>query len=353
MPAAERDRAGWAALDPCVHCGFCLPACPTYLATGDESDSPRGRIMLMRALERGEIPANDPALVEHLDACLGCRGCEPVCPSGVAYGRGLETARETLARANSFSLRARAILAVVRRAVLGRAIFSLGRLLRRSLGLDLLFGRGFLFRLHLLFGLSLLILRLTSGRSGLLSRGWLLRLRSGLALRLFGGRLLMLCLWLRCRLRLLCFRLLCRLLGILLLLLCRRCRLRRCSLGLRLGFGLRLRCFGRLLVFSLGLFLLCRLLMFRFRRLRFRLLLRRLLFRAAFMLLALRFALAALARLLVLELFFVRLGRRRRLLRDLDARIATTRDDAGNVIGQWRDGLLTQCRSRRRLECER
>ncbi|MEO8200689.1 MAG: 4Fe-4S dicluster domain-containing protein, partial [Gemmatimonadota bacterium] len=64
---------GFAALDPCVHCGFCLPACPTYLATGDESDSPRGRIVLMRALERAEIPASDPGLREHLDACLGCR----------------------------------------------------------------------------------------------------------------------------------------------------------------------------------------------------------------------------------------------------------------------------------------
>jgi glycolate oxidase iron-sulfur subunit len=83
-------------LQPCVHCGFCLPACPTYLATGDESDSPRGRIVLMRALERNEIGADDAALVEHLDACLGCRGCEPVCPSGVAYGRGLEAARERL-----------------------------------------------------------------------------------------------------------------------------------------------------------------------------------------------------------------------------------------------------------------
>ena len=83
-------RGGFEALDPCVHCGFCLPACPTYLATGDESDSPRGRIVLMRALERGELSADDPALREHLDACLGCRGCEPVCPAGVGYGRGLE-----------------------------------------------------------------------------------------------------------------------------------------------------------------------------------------------------------------------------------------------------------------------
>jgi len=123
-------RSGYAALDPCVHCGFCLPACPTYLATGDESDSPRGRIVLMRALERGELAADDPALVEHLDACLGCRGCEPVCPSGVGYGRGLEAAREQLARTTGLGARARAILTVFRRAALWRPIFTLARMLR-------------------------------------------------------------------------------------------------------------------------------------------------------------------------------------------------------------------------------
>ena len=91
-------NGGFAALEPCVHCGFCLQACPTYLATGDEADSPRGRIVLMRSLERGEVAVDDAALLQHLDACLGCRGCEPVCPSGVGYGRGLEAARELLAR---------------------------------------------------------------------------------------------------------------------------------------------------------------------------------------------------------------------------------------------------------------
>ena len=130
MAGDPPERSGYAALDPCVHCGFCLPACPTYLATGDESDSPRGRIVLMRALERGELPADDPALIEHLDACLGCRGCEPVCPSGVGYGRGLEAAREQVARTTGFGARARAILAVFRRRALWRPIFALARVLR-------------------------------------------------------------------------------------------------------------------------------------------------------------------------------------------------------------------------------
>ena len=89
-------RGGFEGLDACVHCGFCLQACPTFLATGDESDSPRGRIELMRGLERGDIAATDSALIYHLDRCLGCRGCEPVCPSGVQYGHGLEAARSRI-----------------------------------------------------------------------------------------------------------------------------------------------------------------------------------------------------------------------------------------------------------------
>jgi glycolate oxidase iron-sulfur subunit len=120
----------YSSLDPCVHCGFCLPACPTYLATGDESDSPRGRIVLMRALERGELEATDAALVQHLDACLGCLGCEPACPSGVGYGKGIQTAREQLFASRRLSPLASLVLDVFRREWLWRPVFTLARLFR-------------------------------------------------------------------------------------------------------------------------------------------------------------------------------------------------------------------------------
>jgi len=76
----------------CVHCGLCHSACPTYVALGTEADSPRGRIHLMRALQEGQLAVDDEA-VRHLDLCLGCRGCETACPSGVAYGTLIEAAR--------------------------------------------------------------------------------------------------------------------------------------------------------------------------------------------------------------------------------------------------------------------
>ncbi|HEY7683503.1 MAG TPA: (Fe-S)-binding protein [Gemmatimonadales bacterium] len=132
----------FSSLDPCVHCGFCLQACPTYLATGDEADSPRGRIVLMRALERGEVSSTDAALVQHLDACLGCRGCEPVCPSGVEYGRGLEAARELLARQGSIRPVARLVLAVFRHTWWWRIVFGAARQLRDLRVPDLLSGAG-------------------------------------------------------------------------------------------------------------------------------------------------------------------------------------------------------------------
>lgn len=130
LPAAADTGPMSDPLAPCVHCGFCLPACPTYLATGDESDSPRGRIVLMRGLARGELSADDPSLVQHLDACLGCRGCEPVCPSGVAYGRGLEMARARLAAERGLAPLARAVLAVFRHESLWRSLFTVARWMR-------------------------------------------------------------------------------------------------------------------------------------------------------------------------------------------------------------------------------
>ncbi len=76
----------------CVHCGFCLPTCPTYLVLGNEMDNPRGRIYLIRAASEGKIKITDN-FVKHMDLCLLCRNCETVCPSGVKFGFLMESAR--------------------------------------------------------------------------------------------------------------------------------------------------------------------------------------------------------------------------------------------------------------------
>ncbi|MEA2628111.1 MAG: glycolate oxidase iron-sulfur subunit [Chloroflexota bacterium] len=84
-------------LATCVHCGLCLDACPTFRATGLETESPRGRIQLMTEWKRGSLPFTEDQ-ARHIDLCLGCRTCEAVCPSGVPYGRIIEAGRAEVER---------------------------------------------------------------------------------------------------------------------------------------------------------------------------------------------------------------------------------------------------------------
>lgn len=89
-----RGEAMGAAVQACVHCGFCLPACPTYQELGEEMDSPRGRILLMKNVLEGKLAADSAAL--HIDRCLGCLACVTHCPSGVPYGDLLSSYRDQM-----------------------------------------------------------------------------------------------------------------------------------------------------------------------------------------------------------------------------------------------------------------
>ena len=132
MTGKLEDVAYYTSSLDCVHCGLCLQSCPTYNVLGLETDSPRGRIYLMRGLAEGRI--EDPQSIRpHLDQCLDCRACESACPSGVRYGEILETVRAELeqrsprrglvARLRGFVLRS-----VVARQGRLRFAFKLGRL---------------------------------------------------------------------------------------------------------------------------------------------------------------------------------------------------------------------------------
>lgn len=92
-------------LAACVSCGLCLPHCPTYRVTGDESASPRGRIAAMRVVQAGDLPLTDPNFAEFMDLCVQCRACEVACPSSVPFGHLMEGARETLAAHTSYQPR--------------------------------------------------------------------------------------------------------------------------------------------------------------------------------------------------------------------------------------------------------
>ena len=92
-----------ALIDKCVHCGFCLPTCPTYALWGEEMDSPRGRIYLMKSALEGRVAMTD-AFVGHFDACLGCMACVTACPSGVEYAPLVEATRAQIERRHERSL---------------------------------------------------------------------------------------------------------------------------------------------------------------------------------------------------------------------------------------------------------
>lgn len=96
VPFSGHDMPDDDLLRACVHCGMCLPSCPTYRETGDEASSPRGRLWLMSAVAEGKLSLLDHDFDEQMYQCLNCRACEAVCPSGVQYGPLVEASRSQL-----------------------------------------------------------------------------------------------------------------------------------------------------------------------------------------------------------------------------------------------------------------
>jgi glycolate oxidase iron-sulfur subunit len=115
----------------CVHCGICLPHCPTYQVLGEEMDSPRGRLYLMRAVAEGRLERTE-TYTRHLDLCLGCRACETACPAGVPFGSLLETARVDIAQHGRRRLLASLLFAVLPYPERMASLLGLAALWRRA-----------------------------------------------------------------------------------------------------------------------------------------------------------------------------------------------------------------------------
>ena len=135
LPIEIVDQPSQKDMSQCVHCGFCLQECPTYLQLGLETDSPRGRIHLLQALTEGRAEAT-PSLVSHLDLCLQCRACETACPSSVPFGRIMESGRAMLVQQGRVPLPWRLRVWVLRQLFPYpkrlQLLFSLLRLYQRS-----------------------------------------------------------------------------------------------------------------------------------------------------------------------------------------------------------------------------
>ncbi|MDQ2914192.1 MAG: heterodisulfide reductase-related iron-sulfur binding cluster [Chloroflexota bacterium] len=96
LPYPNADAPSQDLIAACVHCGFCLPTCPTFAVLGVEMDSPRGRIHLMKTVWEHRLGADSPGLEDHISKCLDCRACETACPSGVEYGKLVEGVRSQI-----------------------------------------------------------------------------------------------------------------------------------------------------------------------------------------------------------------------------------------------------------------